>query len=144
LTEAEVAKFPLLAPLADAERDAVADELELLELEIGTELFREGELADAALFVVSGRVRVHARRVGVGAEIGPGEVLGTLSLVVDGPREASAETLSHARIWRLSRAGFRRLLEVEPTAACRLLESIVCEYASAVRNQVASDARLTR
>jgi CRP-like cAMP-binding protein len=144
LNEAEVAKFPLLAPLADAEREAVMDELELLDLEPGTPLFREGESADAALFIVSGRVRVHARRVGVGAEIGAGEVLGSLSLVVDGPREASAETLSRTRIWRLSRASFRRLLEVEPTAACRLLESIVCEYASAVRSQDGGDAELTR
>ena len=141
MNEAEIAKFPLLAPLADAEREAVADELEYLEIGPGAPLFREGEPADAALFIVAGRVRVDARRVGVGAEIGPGEVLGMLSLVVDGPREASAQTLSHARVWRLSRAAFRRLVEAEPAAACRLLEGILREYAGAVRDEVSRDER---
>lgn len=139
MNETELAKFPLLAPLADAERDAVADELEPIELGPDLPLFREGEPADAAFFIVEGRVRVHARRVGVGAELGPGDVLGTLSLAVEGPRAASAETLSHARIWRLSRGAFRRLVEAEPTAACRLLEGILNEYAGVVRDEVSRD-----
>jgi len=141
VSEDELAKFPLLASLAGPEREAVVDELELLELEPETTLFREGEPADAALFIVAGRVQVSARRVGVGAEIGPGEVLGTLSLVVEGPREASAEARSPARVWRLSRGAFRRLVEAEPTAACRLLEGILREYAGAVREEVAHGAR---
>jgi len=62
--------------------------------------------------------------------------LGTLSLVVDGPREATAETASRARIWRLSRAAYRRLTEVAPTAACRLLEAILREHAGAVREEI--------
>jgi CRP-like cAMP-binding protein len=141
VNEPELAKFPLFASLADAEREAVADELELLEVGPDSPLFREGEPADAALFIVAGRVRVHARRAGVGAEIGPGDVLGILSLVVDGPREASAESSSRARIWRLSRSAFRRLVEAEPAAACRLLEGILREYAGAVRDEVARDGR---
>ena len=141
MNEGELAKFPLLAPLADAEREAIADEFELLEVEPDSLLFREGEAADAALFIAAGRVRVYARRVDVGTEVGPGDVLGMLSLVVDGPREASAETLSPARVWRLSRSAFRRLVEAQPAAACRLLEGILREYAGAVRDEVARDGR---
>jgi hypothetical protein len=100
---AELGKFSLLAQLDDAERGAVVDELESFELAAGIPLFREGEPADGALFVAEGRVRVHSPRAGLDAEFGVGEALGTLSLVVDGPREATAETASHARIWRLSR-----------------------------------------
>jgi CRP-like cAMP-binding protein len=140
LNEIEIAKFPLLAPLSESQREALADELEVLDLAADSELFREGDPADAALFIVSGRVRIHARRVGVGAELGTGDVLGTLSLAVDGPREASAQTLSQARVWRLSRAAFRRLVETEPTAACRLLEGILREYAGAVRDEVSGEA----
>jgi CRP-like cAMP-binding protein len=140
LNEIEIAKFPLLAPLSESQREALADELEVLDLAADSELFREGDPADAALFIVSGRVRIHARRVGVGAELSTGDVLGTLSLAVDGPREASAQTLSQARVWRLSRAAFRRLVETEPTAACRLLEGILREYAGAVRDEVSGEA----
>jgi len=132
----DLAKFPLLASLSEFEREAIADEFETLELQPGAMLFREGDVANGAWFVVSGRVRIKAQRVGIGAEIGPGDVLGTLSLVLDGPREASAETLSHAVVWRLGRSAFRRLVEVAPTAACRLLEGILREYAGAVRADV--------
>jgi CRP-like cAMP-binding protein len=136
----DLAKFPLLAPLSETEREAVADEFECLELDPGVTLFSEGETANGAWFVVAGRVQVSAQRVDIGAEIGPGEVLGTLSLVLDGPREASAQTLSHAIIWRLRRSAFRRLVEMAPTAACRLLEGIVREVADAVRDDVSSRA----
>ncbi len=139
MNQGELAKFPLLAPLTDAEREAVADEFEALEVGPGSPLFREGEDADAALFIVAGRVRVHARRVGAEAELAAGDVLGMLSLVVDGPREASAETSSPTRIWRLSRSAFRRLVEAKPSAACRLLEGILREYAAAVREEVSRD-----
>ena len=138
MSDLDLGKFPLLSPLTDAQREAVADELEVHELEAGVPLFREGEAANGAWFVVAGRVRVAAGRVGIGAEIGPGEVLGTLSLVLDGPREATAETLSRARLWHLGRSAFRRLVEAEPAAACRLLEGIVSEYAGAVREDVAN------
>jgi NTE family protein len=126
----------LLAQLDDAERGAVADELEPLELAAGVPLFRAGEPADGALFVAEGRVRVHSSRAGLDAEFGVGEALGTLSLVVDGPREATAETLSPARIWRLSRSAYRHLAEVAPAVACRLLEGILREYAGTVREEI--------
>ena len=132
----ELEKFALLAQLDDAERRAVAGELEALELVAGTALFREGDPADGALFVAEGRVRVHSPGAGLDAEFGAGEVLGTLSLVVDGPREATAETVSRARVWRLSRSAYRRLAEVAPAAACRVLEGILREYAGAVREEI--------
>jgi CRP-like cAMP-binding protein len=129
-------RFPLLAQLDEAARGAVADALEPLDFEAGIPLFCAGEPADGALFVAQGRVRVHSSRSGLDAEFGAGEVLGTLSLVVDGPREATAETLSPARIWRLSRGAYRRLADAAPAAACRLLEGILREYAGTVREEI--------
>ena len=136
MSVAELERFPLLAQLDDADRGAVANELEPLDLAAGIPLFREGEPADGALFVVEGRVRVHSSRAGLDAECCVGEALGTLSLVLDGPREATAETLSPARIWRLSRSAYRHLAEVAPAAACRLLEGILREYAGSVREEI--------
>jgi CRP-like cAMP-binding protein len=136
VSNAELRKFSFLAQLGAAERGAVASVLEPLELGEGIPLFREGEPADGALLVAEGRVRVHSRRARLEAEFGAGEALGTLSLVVDGPREATAETVSRARIWRLSRVAYRHLAEVAPAAACRLLEGILREYAGAVREEI--------
>jgi CRP-like cAMP-binding protein len=141
---ADLEGFPLLAQLDDAERGAVEDELEPLDLAAGISLFREGEPADGALFVAEGRVRVHSPRAGLDAELGEGEALGTLSLVVDGPREATAETVSRTRIWRLSRSAYRRLAEVAPTAACRLLEGILRDCAATVREEIYRGSSLPR
>jgi CRP-like cAMP-binding protein len=140
VTDPELGKFPLLAQLGEADRAAVVDELDLSECAAGTTLFREGDPADGALFVAQGRVRVHTARVAAEGEFGAGDVLGTLSLVVDGPREATAETLSNARIWRLSRDAYRRLAALEPGTACHLLEGILREYAGAVREEVRRDS----
>jgi len=137
VTEADLAKFPLLAALGESERAAVADELESIEVAAGEHLFREGERADGALFVAAGRVRVYSVRVGMEAEFGAGETLGTLSLVLDGPREASAETLSRAHVWRLRRRSYRRLAASSPAAACSLIEGVLREYAAHVREEIA-------
>jgi len=136
VTPLELAKFPLLAPLSEPEREAVAEELSVEEHAAGVSLFRAGDHADGAWFVAAGSVRVRAEGTPAVADFGAGEVLGTLSLVIDGPREASAETSSRTTLWRLSRSAYRRLVANEPAAACRLLESIVCEYAGAVREEV--------
>jgi CRP-like cAMP-binding protein len=133
---ADLKKFPLLAQFDDAERGAVADELKPLDLAAGILLFSEGEPADGALFVAEGCVRVHSPRTGLDVQFGAGEALGTLSLVVDGPREATAETVSHPRLWRLSRSAYRRLAEVAPTATCRLLEGILRDCAGTVREEI--------
>lgn len=138
MTPAELAKFPLLAGLSAFEREAVAEELALEEHDAGVSLFRAGDHADGAWFVAAGGVRVRAEGIEAVADFGPGDVLGTLSLVVDGPREATAETSSRTTLWRLSRSAYRRLVASEPAAACRLLESIVREYAAAVREEVRS------
>jgi CRP-like cAMP-binding protein len=136
VNHSELAKFPLLALLSEAECEALLDEFELLEPAANVTLFRAGDHADGALFVAEGRVRVRTPWAPGDAEFGAGEVLGTLSLVVDGPREATAETLSRARIWRLSRSAYRRLVDSEPATACRLLEGILREYAGVVRREV--------
>jgi CRP-like cAMP-binding protein len=136
VTPAELAEFPLLAALGESERLAVAEELSLEERAAEVSLFRAGDHADGAWFVAAGGVRVRAEGIEAVADFGAGEVLGSLSLVIDGPRETSAETSSRTTLWHLSRSAYRRLVANEPAAACRLLESIVREYAGAAREEV--------
>ena len=52
MTPADLAKFPLLADLSQAEREAVAEEFESREFAAGASLFREGDHADGALAVL--------------------------------------------------------------------------------------------
>jgi len=62
----ELERFPLLATLGVAEREALARVLESLELEAGACLFDAGDPADGLLLVADGRVALssapHAAR----------------------------------------------------------------------------------
>jgi CRP-like cAMP-binding protein len=123
---AELKRFPILAELGEAEREAVADELEAVALEPGTRLFSEGEAGGSLWLLLEGCVRVASERHALRAELGAGETLGALSLA-GGPRRASVETTSRCRALRLGREGLARLAAHDPPAAERLLESIARE-----------------
>jgi CRP/FNR family cyclic AMP-dependent transcriptional regulator len=134
----ELAGFPLLADLGPDERRAVAQELEWLSFEQGVALFREGEPADGLVLLIEGRVRLVSRRTGCVGECGAGACLGALSLVAEGAREATGETLSRCRMLRLSREAYGRLVAGAPRAACQLLEAVLRDSAAVVREALAA------
>jgi CRP-like cAMP-binding protein len=126
---ADLERFPLLAALGEAEREALARALEALELEAGARLFEAGDPADGLLLVADGRVALSSPAHAARGEFGPGETFGANSLVSEGPRAARAETLSRARVLRLGREAFRSFADAQPRAACRVLEALLREQA---------------
>ena len=68
MNELDLKRLTLLAELEDAERQAVAEELEPLVLELGTVLFDEGEQGEGLMFIVEGGVRVESFRAEPGGE----------------------------------------------------------------------------
>lgn len=136
MNAAELSKFPLLAGLDALEREIIAGSFEFEEVAAGVSLFREGDPADGALFVAEGRIRVHSTGLRGEAEAGPGDALGTLSIVDGGSRLATAETLSRTRLYRLRRRAFSNLVMSEPGVACRVLEGMVRESALALREEM--------
>jgi CRP-like cAMP-binding protein len=129
----DLLRFPLLAALGEAEREALARALEPLELEAGACVFDVGDRADALLLVADGRVALVSEEHGARGEFGPGDALGANSLVADGVRAARAETLSRARLFRLGRDAFRSFADAQPRAACRVLEALLREQARITR-----------
>ena len=138
MSDLDLKRLTLLAELEEAERQAVAEELEPLVLEAGTLLFDEGEQGEGLLFIVEGGVRVESFRTQRDVELGPGAALGAFSLVASGPREVRAETMSRTRLLVLRRSSFRRFADAEPRAACRLLEAILRETSRLGREALAS------
>lgn len=130
-------RFPLLAGLAERDRRVLSERLEWLDVEPGVTLFHEGDPADALLLVLDGVIRLWSDRRETDGEVGPGTALGPLSLVVEGPREATAQTRSRCRLLRLSREDFRGLRSTAPEAACKLLEGVVRESALFARDALA-------
>jgi CRP-like cAMP-binding protein len=74
--------------------------------------------------LLEGRVMVHAR--GVDKELGPGEVVGELALLLkDDSRTARVQAKTNVRCLSLDRQSFREMIEAEPKLAIGLLENAV-------------------
>jgi CRP-like cAMP-binding protein len=84
----------------------------------------EARTPGTGMFVIlEGRVSVHAR--GVDTELGPGEVIGEVSLLrSDSQRIARIQTLTDVRCLAVDRAGFRQLVAEDGRLALALLENV--------------------
>ena len=104
----------------------------------GQILFTEGEPSDHLFVVRAGRIRVLARSP-QGAELvlsvlGPGEVIGELSVIDQGPRSATAEALDDVELLAVPAPDVRAVLEQHPG----LLLSAAAELAGTVRRLTGS------
>ena len=133
MTADQLKEFALLEGLSGSDRSELAEVLEPLELPAGFVVYEEGDAAGGLLLVAEGRVSLCSARAAGCVEYGPGSVLGVLSLVAGGVREATARTASHSRLWLLRRDAVERLIERAPRTACRLLQAVLHESAGLLR-----------
>lgn len=137
MSAALLERFALLAGLGREARLALARAIESVEVDAGTLLFAEGDPAEGLVLLVEGRVRVASQRAPeAAAELGPGTALGAFSLVERGLREARVETLSRSRLLVLRRDAYEQLAVDAPSAACQLLEGILRDTASLLRDGI--------
>jgi CRP/FNR family transcriptional regulator, cyclic AMP receptor protein len=88
------------------------------------ELMYQGQLSNEVFLLRRGRVKVFATAAGKEAVLafrGPGDVLGELSGVDDGPRSATAVAIEAVEALALTGAEFRAFLAETPSAALALL-----------------------
>ena len=93
-----------------------------------TVFINEGESADSAYVILSGRVKVFASDP-EGSEIvlnvcGPGECIGDMALD-GGPRSASVMTLDRVTCSVVSRDGLRKAVASDPDFALRLITTLI-------------------
>lgn len=81
-----------------------------VELQAGSYLFHAGQPADCLYVVRSGRVQVVRNDVVV-TELGRGEVVGELGLLIDAPRSASVRAVRDSTLVRLSKAQFEEIAD---------------------------------
>jgi CRP/FNR family cyclic AMP-dependent transcriptional regulator len=116
-------KVPLFAGCSRAElRELalVADELDLRE---GRILVREGRPGREFFILVDGNVRVSkgGRKL---AELGPGDWFGEIALLTNTPRTATVTATSPIRVLVVTDRAFRRVVELMPTIALKVLASL--------------------
>ena len=118
-----LARMPLFAGLEPDELARIAALTEDVEVAAGTVLTHEGRYEGWFYLVVAGTVEI-AR---AGAEVdtvGAGDFVGEISLLDDGPRTATATTLTPCELLRVNNSQFDSLLETSPAIRQRLQEAV--------------------
>ena len=117
----------LCRALTDAELDVIAGIVETQDLAVGKDLFREGDPGNGLYLVVAGEIDI-TKRGPRGerslARLGPGGVLGEMSLVTLEARSATGRALSDSRVLRVPAQPFRALLAAGSTAALKIAAAI--------------------
>lgn len=117
----------LCRTLSGAELDAIATIVERRDVAAGKDLFREGDPGDGLFLVISGEINVTKRAPGGEhslARLGPGGVLGEMSLVTADARCATGCALVDTRVLHISAARFRALLAADSVAAHKLVAAV--------------------
>jgi CRP/FNR family cyclic AMP-dependent transcriptional regulator len=112
-----------------------------IQIERGHKVFVEGETGAAAYLVISGKLKI-TRKTASGAEgvlavLGPGQMLGELSLLDGRPRSATAQALTSATLEELTYGQLSQLLHDRPEIALWMLHQLA--HRLRLANDVAAD-----
>lgn len=110
----------LLNPLNDDERLELAGRLRFLPYLKGSTIASQGDLGDCLFIITEGEVNVvveanHQRR-GI-ATLGPGEVMGEMSVMTGEPRRATLKASTNISCYALSKEDFESILQGRPELA---------------------------
>ena len=114
---------PLFASCSKAELERIASLADELDLADGATLIREGERGREFLVIVDGTVRVTKRGKKV-RDLGSGDFIGEIALVVDRPRTATVTATSPVRLLVVTDRAFSRLLEQVPSISLKVMQSL--------------------
>jgi CRP/FNR family cyclic AMP-dependent transcriptional regulator len=124
---AALKEMDLCRTLSGAELDAITAIVETRKVAAGEDLFLEGDPGDGLFLVISGEINVTKRAPGgehLLARLGPGGVLGEMSLVTADPRSATGRAFADTRVIHMPAARFRDLLAADSVAAHKIVAAI--------------------
>lgn len=120
-----MAQVPLFAGLPAAEQARLAPALRRLSLPPQTNLMALDQPAETVYAIVEGSLRVQVEQAGgalvILAFLGPGDIVGEMSLLESAARSATVITLEPCRLLWLDRATFQASVETMPGLALNLL-----------------------
>ncbi len=119
---------PLFSGLGPEQARVVLDSLTRIDVPRGDMLFHEGEPGDSLYVIRSGTVKLGRRsndgRENLLAVLGPGELLGELSLFDPGLRTASATALTDVVVLQMGHDELTTWLATTPSVAEHLLRTL--------------------
>jgi len=114
---------PLFSACTRKELDLIARSGDEIKMTAGTTLVDQGQTGHEAFVIVDGTVIVkrHGRKI---ATLGPGAIVGELSLLDHGPRTARAECETDCTLFVISQRHFMGVLDDVPAMAHKLLAAL--------------------
>jgi CRP/FNR family transcriptional regulator, cyclic AMP receptor protein len=100
--------------------DVFRNETDIAAFSAGDVVFREGDAGDAMYVVLEGTVEVKANGEHV-ETLGPGEVLGEMALIDQGPRAATVVAQSACRLARIPEKRFLFMVRETPHFALQIM-----------------------
>jgi len=122
----------VLRSVSDALRTQLEDEGAHVRIRAGEWLFREGDPADRAYLVLSGRLEVVAERPReiVIRQVKRGAVVGELALLSYGARTASVRARRDSEVTELTRQRFESLMQTRPEFGLSLVHTMAAQIAA--------------
>ena len=118
-----LAALPVFAGCSKRELRHLAGLTRHHQLDVGEPVFEEGTPSTAAYVIVAGHVEI--RRDGRSiAELGPGDVVGELSLLLQRDHSSTVTALTPIEIVALPRAALREAVREVPGLAWKLLQTV--------------------
>ncbi len=134
--DAALASSPLFGGLPEGTRQAVADLFELVAVEPGEEVVRQGERDRCLYLVRSGRFGVvvagASQKEAVLAELAPGAFFGEVALVSESPRTATVRALERGEVLRVDETDLRPVLAAHPALRTTLEQTCQKRVSSTV------------
>ena len=118
-----------MSDLPRIELDYLAATLQVVNLDTGQVLFREGEPGESLFIILEGQLQV-LQAIGTPDErqlavFGPGEFIGEMSLLIPGrARTASVRAAQASRLWMMTHADFDSLLIRQPKLAYTIVQTL--------------------
>lgn len=122
---------PMLRDFSDDQLRLLAFSAETSEYRDGMKLFDEGDRADGAMVIASGKVSLQKREGDEFAEVdvvNEGTLLGETAILVETRRPCRAIAMDRVRVIRIRRALFKRMMQEYPDLAQGLFDRSARKY----------------
>ena len=116
-------RVPLLSGLGKRDIEEVGRLAEEIDLPAGHVLMREGASGNEFFVIVDGTVMIDRGGATI-RSLGPGDFLGEIALVDDGPRTATATTESPAKLLVVGHREFHSLMNQFPAIQTCVLQAL--------------------
>jgi len=132
---AQLSKVPLFANCSKRELARLLSRVRTESVEAGQTLFVEGAPSANLYLILTGSavVRKNGRRV---ARLGPGEVVGELSVILGTPRTATVEAETPIEWLVLDQASLRKAFDEVPGLGWNVLQSVAARLDQAKKQPV--------